>query len=226
MRNVFLVGCHKLPIIPSVIYNTCVCPTFIFLRLLGTIYYATITFVSLRPLRFPLPIIWSTARKTNEAGKDDIEVNPSMLNRLGRCRIREGPGSLSTVAKDTEDMGPRLWTCDGIEWSPSYSLRRALENRSSMPHQPSISAWDPIIWLRFRMTARAWSRCISAAHLRLCFSNSLWTLLASLTSFLRLLSVRKAWGGSEGAGDWSCIGSNCNVLVGSGSAFRIWKRRK
>jgi hypothetical protein len=47
-----------------------------------------------------------------------------MSNKLGRFRVRDGPRSLSTVAKDIDDMRPILWMSeDDIEWSSSNPRR-------------------------------------------------------------------------------------------------------
>ncbi len=43
-------------------------------------------------------------KSSNEVRNEDRDVILLMLYRLGRLRNREGPGSLSTVANDIEDM--------------------------------------------------------------------------------------------------------------------------
>ena len=64
---------------------------------------------------------------------EDAEVIRLSPKTLGRFRIAEGPGSLSTVAKDMADNRPMLGASeDDIEWSSSNSRRRALDCLSSL----------------------------------------------------------------------------------------------
>lgn len=64
---------------------------------------------------------------------EDVEVMRLIPKRLGRFRKTDGPGSLSTVAKEMADIRPKLGASeDDIEWSSSNSLRRALDCRSSL----------------------------------------------------------------------------------------------
>jgi hypothetical protein len=55
-------------------------------------------------------------KSSNDVRREDVEVILLMPNRLGRFRNRDGPGSLSTVAKDIDDIRPMLCTSeDDIE---------------------------------------------------------------------------------------------------------------
>lgn len=66
--------------------------------------------------------------------KDDIDVIRLMPYVFCRCRARLGPGSLSTVANEMTEM-PLGMSDDDMEWSSSYSRRRAFGNRSLSDRQ-------------------------------------------------------------------------------------------
>ena len=51
-------------------------------------------------------------KSSNDVRSEDLDVTLLMPNKLGRFRSLEGPGSLSTVAKDIEDIRLILWTSD------------------------------------------------------------------------------------------------------------------
>jgi len=88
----------------------------------------------------------SGPKSSNDVCSDDELVIRLIPSRLGRFRIRDGPGSLSTVANEIVDMCPILCTSeDDIEWSSSNSLRRALAIRSVSRRQSATfgpSAWS------------------------------------------------------------------------------------
>lgn len=70
-------------------------------------------------------------KSSKDVRKEDRECILLMPKRLGLFRIRDGPGSLSTVAKDIEETRLRLCTSEeDIEWSSSNSLRLALATRT------------------------------------------------------------------------------------------------
>lgn len=72
-------------------------------------------------------------KSSKEVRREDRDVRELIPNMLGWCRRREGPGSLSIVAKEIEDTRLRLFTSDeDIEWSSSNSRRRAFATRSAV----------------------------------------------------------------------------------------------
>ena len=54
----------------------------------------------------------SGENSSNDVCNDDDEVILLIPSRLGRFRIRDGPGSLSTVANEIDDIRPILCTSD------------------------------------------------------------------------------------------------------------------